>query len=175
MPATRTESCSRVANTATGPSCAVFARCRDHAVALEMLGPAAGLDLPPRSPLAGRSHRALLDHDAPVGELRSPYGWSAPEDPQGSCDYEGAGASRSPSGCATRSRGCATAHAGWSSLTSASSRQSPTEIPGVPEANAGRIAVGYWSEAPAKSRSDRVGQTCSCRSPLRDTGNLSNC
>ena len=185
MPETRPESCSRLANTAKRPSCAVSARSRDHAVALDMLVPCADQDLPPRSPLAGGSYHALLDRDAAVGELRSPYGWPAPDDPHGTCDYEGAGASRSPSGCATRSKGCATAHAGWSSLTSASTRHSPTchpkpcsvlvdvrcvrrvlpridadstnssapgaRNPRVPEANAGRIAVGYCSGSTRKA------------------------
>jgi hypothetical protein len=38
------------------------ARCREAAVALVMLVPTAEQDFPPRSPRAGGSHHALLDH-----------------------------------------------------------------------------------------------------------------
>jgi hypothetical protein len=103
MPETRPESCSRLANTAKRPSCAVSARCNEHAVTLEMFVPAANQDLPPPSPLAGRRHHALLDHDAAVGELRSLYGWPESEDPHGSGDDDGAG----PEPISERLRDCA--------------------------------------------------------------------
>jgi hypothetical protein len=48
---------------------------------------AAEQDFTPRSPFASRCHHAL-DHDAALDELRSPYGWPAPEDPDASCDDE---------------------------------------------------------------------------------------
>jgi hypothetical protein len=49
-----------------------------------------------------RVHAIVRDADidsldaAPLGELRSLYGWPAPEDPDGSRDDELAGARRSP-------------------------------------------------------------------------------